>query len=543
MPPNPDQVARRPEPGAPSLPLPPIEPTPGGQPGGRQPTGPHSSGPAQPEGDATSNPAGGSTGGRYLRSWWPRARASMRTTPTRVWALTLLCVLTIAALFGSATVTLNQARDGLTVLGRDAGPQAMATTELYLALADMDAGVADVLLMGTDHDLGSGREAALERYDGSRAQANAALLQAASLTEGDTVEELNVQAVLDGMGVYDQKVSEARLLNDEAQAAPGEVDPDALEAYREATQLMHTELLPKAFNLGLDSSAIVRANHEEGQSTVALGLVWVGVVGVATVAALIGLQLYLRVRFRRRFNAPLLAATAGTVVLTLGVIMALNSSGAHQSDAKDEGLDAAMALARAGAIATDMQADQSRYLADGDFADNYQQVYLERAQQVLFRPASTLTDYYEAIGEIPGAYPNLPGSDGADPDDPGTLGYLGQSAQDSLLPGQEDALAEVLTAYAALQEEDQLMREAAEEEDLAAAIDIRMGVAHAEDGLFPAYTEALGGLIDLHQEEFTAGIDRGDAALSPWTWGLPVGALALLALVVVGVRPRLAEYR
>jgi hypothetical protein len=467
----------------------------------------------------------------------------MRTTPTRVWALTLLCVLTVAGLFGSATVTLNQAREGLTVLGRDAGPQAMATTELYLALADMDARVADVLLMGTDHDLGSGREAALERYDDSRAQANAALLQAASLTEGDTVEELNVQAVLDGMGVYDQKVSEARLLNDEAGAAPGEVDPDALEAYREATQLMHTELLPKAFNLGLDSSAIVRANHEEGQSTVALGLVWVGVVGVATVAALIGLQLYLRVRFRRRFNAPLLAATAGTVVLTLGVIMALNSSGAHQGNAKNEGLDAAMALARAGAIATDMQADQSRYLADGDFADNYQQVYLERAQQVLYRPASTLTDYYEAIGEIPGAYPNLPGSDGADPDDPGTLGYLGQSAQDSLLPGQEDALAEVLTAYAALQEEDQLMREAAEGEDLAAAIDIRMGVAHAEDGLFPAYTEALGGLIELHQEEFTAGIERGDAALSPWTWGLPVGALALLALVVVGVRPRLAEYR
>lgn len=534
MPPNSDQVARRPEPGAPSLPPSPSTPAPGGP-----TTGATGSGPVV---GADANGTDSATGQR-IRALWPRVRRSMRTTPARVWALSLLCVLTIGGLFGSATFTLNQASDGLHVLGRDAGPQAMATTELYLALADMDARSADVLLMGTDHDLGSGREDALERYDASRAQANEALLQASSLTEGDTVEEGNVQAVLDGMGDYEQRASEARLLNDEAQAPPGEVDPAALEAYREASQLMHTELMPKAFNLGLDSSAIVRTNHEEGQSSVALGLVWVGAVGVATVASLVGLQLYLRVRFRRRFNAPLLGATAGTVVLTLGVVLALNSSGTHQSGAKDEGLDAAMALARAGAIATDMQADQSRYLADDDFADNHQQVYLERAQQVLFRPASTLDEYYAAIGEIPDAYPALPGADGADPEDPGTLGYLGQSAQDSLLPGQEDALADVLTSYNDLQVEDQRMREAAEAGELDEALDIRMGVAHSEDGAFPAYSAALDGLIELHQEEFTAGIERGDSALSLWTWALPVGSLILLSLVVVGVRPRLAEYR
>ena len=473
----------------------------------------------------------------------------MGTTPARVWMLSLLCVATIAGLFGSATITLGQARDGLDVLGRDAGPQAMATTELYLALADMDARVADILLMGTDHDLGSGRAEAESGYETSRTQAGRALLHAASLTESseptdeETVEEYNVQAVLDGIGAYEQLAAEARLLNDEAGAPPGEVDPEALRSYRQATRLMHTELLPKAFNLGLDSSAIVRTNHEEGQSSVALGLVWVGGVGAATVASLIALQLYLRVRFRRRFNAPLLAATVGTVILTVGVTLALNSSGGHQGEAKGEGLDAAMALARAGAITTDMQADQSRYLIDDTFADNYQQVYLERSQQVLFRPASTLDDYYEQIAEVPEAFPDLPGSDGSDPEDPGTLGYLGQDARDALLSGHEDALTEVLRAYNDLQVEDQSLRAAAREGDEETAIDVRMGISHTEDGVFPAYMDALDGLIDLHQEEFADGIERGNAALAPWTWGLPVGALILLTLVVVGVRPRLAEYR
>ncbi|MFC9085032.1 hypothetical protein [Nocardiopsis dassonvillei] len=520
--------------------------------GTRPPEAPHGALPAVPGGQPPRAPASDREGTRPPRRGrsGPGARERVSglrrwagTTPARVWLLSSVCVLAVLGLFGSAAATLGQARDGLRVLGDDAGPQALATTDLYLALADMDARVADVLLMGTDHDLGSGREDALEGYEASRTRANEALLQAASLTEGDSVEERNVEAVLDGMGAYEQLASEARLLNDEAQAPPGRVDGAALETYREATRLMHAELLPKAFNLGLDSSAIVRANHEEGQSSVALGMLWVGAVGTVTAAALIGLQLYLRVRFRRRFNAPLLAATAVAVLLTGGVVLVLTVSGGHQRDAKEAGLDAAMALSRAGAISTDMQADQSRYLLDRDMADNYELVYLERAQQVLYRPASNLEAYYGQIEGVVAAYPELPGSDGSDPGDPGTLGYLGQRAQDTLLPGQEDALAEVLESYNALQTEDRALRSAAEEGDLSGAVDVRMGVAHSEDGAFQTYEAALAELTDLHEEAFDAGIGRADAALTPWTWLLPAATALLLVLLVLGVRPRLAEYR
>ena len=526
MPPNSDQARRPPGSGPPQDPAP-APPVRGGRAAGAGPV------PA---------PSPRRTGG-YARARLARTRLWLGTTPARVWLLTVVCVVSVVGLFGSATFTLNQARASLDVLGRGAGPQAMATTDLYLSLADMDAQMADVLLMGTDHDLGSGRDEAMERYEESRGKANAALLQAASLTEGEPVGERNVQAVLDGLGVYEQLAAEARLLNDEAQAPPGRADTAALESYREATRLMHAELLPKAFNLGLDSSAIVRVNHEEGRSSVALGLAWVGAVGAVTTIALAGLQLYLRVRFRRRFNAPLLAATAGTVALTVGVVLSLVSGGAHQSAAKEEGLDTAMALSRAGAIATDMQADESRYLVDPTLADNYQQVYLERAQQVLFRPADNLDAYYEAIDEVAAAYPELPGSDGADPEDPGTLGYLGEDAQEALLPGQEAALADVLASYNDFQGEDRALREAAREGDLDSAVAIRMEIAHAENGTFRTYEVALTELTDLHRGAFTEGIESGDAALAPWGWLLPAGVLALLALVALGVRPRLAEYR
>lgn len=475
-------------------------------------------------------------------------RARLRTTPARLWLLAVVSVVAVAGLSVSAGSTLEQARDGVEVLGEDAGPQAMATTELYLALADMDAQMADMLLMGTDHGLGSGREAAQEQYQDSRARANKALLQAASLTEGDSIEERNVRAVLDGLGEYERTAGEALLLNDEAEADPGEVDDVALERYRKGSHRMHTDLMPKAFNLGLDSSAIVRANHEGGQDAVALGLLRVGGTEVLTLGVLVGFQLYLRRRFRRRFNAPLIAATAVTVALTVGVVLALNTAGGDQSRAKEEGLDAAMALSRAGAVATDMQADQSRYLLDPELADNHQQVYLERAQAVLFRPAGNLEEYYGQVAEVAGAYPDLPG-EGEQPDedgedtDPGTLGYLGEDARDSLLSAERGALGDVLAAYNTLQAKDRRMRELAEDGDRSGAIDARMDIAHLEDGAFTDYTDALDRLIDLHGAQFEAGIESGERSLSVWTWLLPTAALFVLVLIAAGVRPRLAEYR
>jgi len=225
------------------------------------------------------------------------------------------------------------------------------------------------------------------------------------------------------------------------------------------------------------------------------------------------------------------------------VVLALDSAAGYQRDAKEEGLSAAMALSRAEAIATDMQADQSRYLLDPEQADNYQQVYLERAQQVLFRPADDLEEYYGQIAEVTEASSGPSEAGGDDGDDPGTLGYLGQDAQDALIAGQTQALAEVLEAYNGLQEQDRVMRSLVEADDLDGAVEVRMGITHTEGGAFSVYTASLGGLIDLHVEEFRSGVERGDAMLSPWTWLLPAGTVAVLALLALGVRPRLAEYR
>src|SRR5499427_1329474 len=100
------------------------------------------------------------------RKWWPTApvrRLGLQTTPGRIRALAAIAVLAIAGFYIVANIAIGNARDGLRVIGHDAGPQVLATGDLYFALSDMDSQVAKVLLSGREHNLGTGQQA-LNRY-------------------------------------------------------------------------------------------------------------------------------------------------------------------------------------------------------------------------------------------------------------------------------------------------------------------------------------------------------------------------------------------
>src|SRR5690606_938468 len=135
--------------------------------------------------------------------------------------------------------------------------------------------------------LGRGRQDALQRYEQRRAEASRALLQAAELATGDETEERTVRAVLDGLGRYERLASQAILLDEQAQHAAGPPPAQVIELYRRATDLMRLDLLPKAYNLTLESGTIVRRTYEEESNAVQTGRLLVGAAGTATVVLLI----------------------------------------------------------------------------------------------------------------------------------------------------------------------------------------------------------------------------------------------------------------
>ncbi|MFC4564987.1 hypothetical protein ACFO4E_24265 [Nocardiopsis mangrovi] len=476
----------------------------------------------------------------------PRRRCILRRlrgpygTRVRIWLLTCLCLASVGALFSVTSVAISQAREGFQVIGHGAGPKVAATADLYFALSDMDAQVANILLMGDEHALGSGREASVRRYEQRRDDANAALLHAAQLAEGDAAEQRTVREVLNGMGDYEQLVAEARLLNDEAGTGPGEPAASVVDRYRQATDLMRLELLPKAYNLTLESGATVRGAYEERRSDIRLGPVWVAVSGTLAVVSLIALQLFLRARFRRSYNPALAAATAGVLAL-VGLATGMLQNQAEQlRTAKEDGLDSVIALSRAQAISTGMNADQSRWLLDPERADTYAQSYFEDAQTVLYveGPGGVVPgdlDAYDA--EVGSLVADRAGYRGR------VLGFLGDELDETRLDGQVEAQHEVLRAYDGFLRADREMRAIAADGRRREAVDAHMGGAGSVQDAFDRYEETLINLTSLHRATFDDAVNAGDRGVAGWEALLPASTLAFGVLILAGVRPRLAEYR
>jgi hypothetical protein len=445
-----------------------------------------------------------------------------------VWLPAVAALLLLTAFFAVTSVAVGDARTGLRVIGHGFGPQAAATADLYFALSDMDAQVADVLLIGREQTLGIGREQALARYRQDRAVADSAAVLAAELVGSDPADRSTVQAVLDGLGQYEQLAEQAILLDDEAGHAAGPPPANVLAVYRQATDLMKTGLLPKAYNLTLDAGTIVRHTYLAERSAVLAGQARVVTLGVALVLVLVALQLVVAVRFRRLVNLPLLLATVGLAILT-GLSGSMLATEAAQLDAaKVNGFDAILTLSRARAIGNAATADESRYLLDPGRADIYTQTYLDKSQALFYVSAGSIGQYDTAIA--PAAADYRKGKIGF-------LGFFGVEARGDTRPAD---LATILDRYVKVERDDQRMRELAASGQGKAAIDVRTGDSLRD---FDQYDAALQSLIGVHERTFAGAVRAGDSALNGWDV-LPLASLLVAAaLIVAGVAPRLWEYR
>ncbi|MFI0417393.1 hypothetical protein [Spongiactinospora sp. 9N601] len=504
---------------------PPLTPAPGGEPQATAVI-------AHPQGNTTAVVG---TPPDPMQSLAPAPRPARaprrRTVPGRIRTQAAVCLFAVAVMFGGTFWAIGNVRDGLSVIGEDAGPQVVATADMYFALSDMDAQVANVLLIGRETSLGDGKDKAVRRYEQRRAEVGKALLLASDLAMGDPTEKRTVEALLNGFGRYQQLAERAMLLNQQAAHPAGPPPAQVISVYREATDLMRLDLLPKAYNLTLESGTIVRQTYEEEYLAINIGRIVVGVVGLGTLAALVVIQVFLARRFRRVVNPALLVATVTVGVLTVTAVLLLGNGAEGLRKAKEEGFNSVLAMSRARAIGNTMHGDQSRYLLDPERADTYEQVYLDNSQKVLFTPGGSLDKYYVGVDKVVAAYP-------------GSIGFLGFHGDEagSVMnrPDEKAALERVLKGYQRFQQADRQMRLLANAQKGAEAIGERMGDLSRR---FQAYDNALVDLIKLHGGTFDEEIKKGDASLGGWDWLLPGAALAAAVLILLGVRPRLSEYR
>jgi hypothetical protein len=466
-------------------------------------------------------------------------------------------VLAIAGFYIVANIAIGNARDGLRVIGHDAGPQVLATGDLYFALSDMDSQLANILLTGREHNPGT-RQQALNRYNQDRATADRAAMQAAELSAGNPIDQATVRSVLDGLGRYELLASRAIVLNDQANHPAGPPPGNVIAVYRQATDLMNQQVLPPAYNLTLEGGATVREAYAAKHAEVLSSRLWVALAGLAAIAALAGLQFFVAVRFRRLVNPALALATLGVIVLSVGAVRLLSGEAAQLQAAKTGGFDSILMMSRARAISNGMHADESRFLLDPGRADTYSLDYLDKSQTVLYVPSGNLGEYYTGLSAAMRAYhanprsvrsavicaalvlkPRSWHSHGC------FLGFYGDEARAQ--PGP--AVTAVLSRFQQFQADDQRIRRLASAGDTRQAITLLTGrTAGSSNYDFDQYDKAVVHLIGLHRGTFDQAVRTGDrelgqSILGNWAALLPLAALGAVILVIVGVRARLKEYR
>ncbi|MFJ1708434.1 hypothetical protein [Kitasatospora sp. NPDC088346] len=467
---------------------------------------------------------------QLTRAWW--------NTPRLVRALTAL-VLTAVLAFGATTATvLAGARDGTDTIGHRSGPQAARAADLYFALNDMDAQAANLLLLGADPDYTALRRQTLDTYEQRRAQADADLQRAAEATAADPAGQRAVQTVLGELGRYEALVARSQLLAEQSHDPAGKPSAEALEAYRQATDLLRQQLLPAADQVTAANVATVEATHTERRDALADGLWWILATGLLALAALAVLQRTLSRRFRRLLNLPLAATT---LLVAAGLIggMTLASRAADQlAVAKANAYDSVIALSRARAVAYDMNADESRYLTDPARAAAYEQSFLDKSQTFARLDGATLTTYDDRLAKAADRHR-------ADRTQVPFAGYLGTELGNITFGGEQDAAERVLTAYQQYQRDDRAMRALLHQGRLKDAVTFNTGLAAGQSNAdFAALTAALDDVLAINQHAFEQAVADTDADLGATT--ATTGALviaAALALTVIGVRPRLREYR
>ncbi|MEW9548094.1 hypothetical protein [Nonomuraea sp. NPDC050783] len=443
------------------------------------------------------------------------APARRRGVPGRIRVITGVTAAALALLFTALAVGSSSARDGLRVIGRDAGPQVVATAGLYLALSDMDAQVANALVMGDGY--ATQRREALAQYERRRSEANQALLKAFQLSGDDPAERRTVQSVLDGLGRYERLAGQALLLDERSGHAPGPPPAQVVATYRQATDLMRMVLLPQAYNLTLENGTIVRRTYDDKALVLPLLRAAVAVAGLVALGCLLWLQVFLARRFRRLFGPALLVATVAAAVATVAGVSVLGQDQEALREAKRSGFDSVLTLARTRAISNSMQGDQSRYLLDKERADTYEHTFLDKSQSVYYLAAGNLEAYQAKVAA----------------GDQRILGLLGPEL---IGPRGQDVVA----AYERFQAADAGFRELALSGRANEAVAQRLGQATRA---FDAYDRAVVALAGQHENAFERAIGHGEGVLDNLWRLLPFAIGGIGLLLVAGVWPRLKEYR
>ena len=478
--------------------------------------------------------------------------APRRTTPNilRAAAAAVGLLALVAALV--VTAAASRARSQMSTVKSTDAPSVRATDDFLFRLQDMDAQLVNALLANGDTTVHVPRSSSEALYDADRKAADGDLEEATAALAGDRKALDQLHAVSDAYGQYQAQA--ARILAEDerdggtvAGVVPISVFGDYLAAHSTLFDDYNGGLMKSATDLekssryAIDSSASSATDSLNAVVAQFLGL------GVLLVGGLVALQVRLFRRFNRMVNPALAAATVLALIFMIGGAVSVSGAANDFRTAKSDAFDSVLALSEANATSAGINSDESRWLLAQSYPaqqSEYEYSFLQGENAIADVPGGfSIPAYADALhgNEV------IKSADDLAQTQLTPKSSFGKEFSNITFPGEAEQAMAAFTAYNTYVQDDAKLRAMPldTQKGLKAAIDFDTDAdtPGTSDQAFNAYTKALGDLIATNESHFESSMPAAENAIGTWTW-LPYPlSLLLIGLTMLGLRPRITEYR
>lgn len=454
---------------------------------------------------------------------------------------TLLCVVVLYC--------WEQSWQAVKTLGVDAAPSVVAAHKISTQVETLDADLVNELL---------GKPGSMAEYvrdfDRNRIEIGRQLIVASkNITYGDAELE-PIQRIQDGLGRYLMMVQVARDAHTRGDQAA------MLGAYRNSYTTLKKTLIPAAKDLNAVNDRILQSTYIAQQKSSQFLISLVGICGGGLVLFLIGVQIYLSRRFRRRFNPALALATLLSILFTTYTIYHFTAHANDLKGLKEDSYNSVAALLDTHADVYEANAAESRWLLDIQSRAEHDRTFKEfNSKLVTFKNGYTFDLAYETARRRN----ILMAARIKNGDDPVTVGQIARTqfpldnmsgslkkALDNITFVNEDLLkdeptqsAETLRTYGIYLGLDSRIRQLELSGNHDEAVRFCLSMKEGESNwAFFNFDKSLGNWINLNEYWMHRYKDAAFADISGLNYAAPILCVLIIALIFFGLRPRIREY-
>ncbi|WP_194896168.1 hypothetical protein [Catenulispora pinisilvae] len=479
--------------------------------------------------------------------------APRRTTPNILRAAA--AVLGVVAVLAAVVLTnsASGARSKISSVGSTDAPSVQATNDFLFKLQDMDAQLVNALLVNGDPGVHVPRAKSEALYDQDRQDANADLESATVALAGNTSAFNQLHDVTDTFGQYQEQAT--RTLADDERIggdAAGQAPDSILADYTRDNGILfgadgESGLMAAAKSLEQTSKEAINTSASSVTSSLSTLVAEFLIFGALLVAALVAIQVFLVRRFHRVLSPALIGATVVALIVMLGGTAGTLNTSQDFHTAKANAFDSVLALGEANALSAGINSDESRWLLvhkEPSQADQFTISFLAGEQAVAGQPdAAGLTTYAAALKDEAAA--RTP--DNLDQTALDANSSFGEEFHNITFPGEAEAALAAFNAYDTYIQDDAQLRAMPlnSSAGLRQAIDFdtNADTPGSSDQTFNAYSTALGAVTAINESHFQTAMPAAKNRMGVWTWLPYLLAALLIGLTVLGLRPRLTEYR